>query len=158
MTTCKGSRTSLRSSADHRIRRASRTFAATSCIWRQAVSVWRPSIKPFRFEAAVLLSGHAEAPRDHRAYACHSRTTQAAAGAQRGGSGAAARCAGLKYQAALSVAYGAGLRATEVVSLKVSDIDSKRQRRALPVRTLVTLVTEIYQRFQPHPQCHQCHQ
>jgi integrase/recombinase XerD len=33
---------------------------------------------------------------------------------------------GLKYRAALSVAYGAGLRATEVVSLKVSDIDSKR--------------------------------
>src|SRR5215813_8622993 len=33
---------------------------------------------------------------------------------------------GLKYKAALSVAYGAGLPATEVVSLKVSDIDSKR--------------------------------
>jgi len=33
---------------------------------------------------------------------------------------------GLKYKAALSVAYGAGLRATEVTSLKVSDIDSKR--------------------------------
>jgi site-specific recombinase XerD len=33
---------------------------------------------------------------------------------------------GLKYRAALSVAYGAGLRASEVVSLKVSDIDSKR--------------------------------
>jgi integrase/recombinase XerD len=33
---------------------------------------------------------------------------------------------GLKYKAALSVAYGAGLRAAEVVSLKVSDIDSKR--------------------------------
>ncbi len=33
---------------------------------------------------------------------------------------------GLKYRAALSVAYGAGLRAAEVVSLKVSDIDSKR--------------------------------
>lgn len=33
---------------------------------------------------------------------------------------------GLKYKAALSVAYGAGLRATEVVSLKVPDIDSKR--------------------------------
>jgi|SRR5215469_14918052 len=31
-----------------------------------------------------------------------------------------------KYKAALSVAYGAGLRAAEVVSLKVSDIDSKR--------------------------------
>jgi site-specific recombinase XerD len=33
---------------------------------------------------------------------------------------------GLKYRAALSVAYGAGLRASEVVSLKVSDIDSMR--------------------------------
>jgi integrase/recombinase XerD len=32
----------------------------------------------------------------------------------------------LKSQAALSVAYGAGLRANEVVSLKVSDIDSER--------------------------------
>jgi integrase/recombinase XerD len=33
---------------------------------------------------------------------------------------------GLKYKAALSVAYGAGLRAAEVVSLKINDIDSKR--------------------------------
>ena len=33
---------------------------------------------------------------------------------------------GLKYKAALSVAYGAGLRAAEVVSLKISDIDSRR--------------------------------
>ena len=33
---------------------------------------------------------------------------------------------GLKYKAALSVAYGAGLRVSEVVALKVSDIDSKR--------------------------------
>ncbi len=33
---------------------------------------------------------------------------------------------GLKYQAALAVAYGAGLRASEVVSLKVTDIDSQR--------------------------------
>ncbi len=33
---------------------------------------------------------------------------------------------GLKYKAALSVAYGAGLRANEVVSLKIADIDSKR--------------------------------
>lgn len=33
---------------------------------------------------------------------------------------------GLKYKAALSVAYGAGLRAAEVATLKVSDIDSKR--------------------------------
>jgi site-specific recombinase XerD len=34
---------------------------------------------------------------------------------------------GLKYRAALSVAYGAGLRASEVVSLKVADIDSSRR-------------------------------
>lgn len=33
---------------------------------------------------------------------------------------------GLKHRAALSVAYGAGLRASEVVSLKVADIDSQR--------------------------------
>jgi integrase/recombinase XerD len=33
---------------------------------------------------------------------------------------------GIKYKAALSVAYGAGLRASEVVSLKISDIDSTR--------------------------------
>jgi site-specific recombinase XerD len=33
---------------------------------------------------------------------------------------------GLKYKAALSVAYGAGLRASEVVSLTVDDIDSER--------------------------------
>jgi integrase/recombinase XerD len=32
----------------------------------------------------------------------------------------------LKYKAALSVAYGAGLRASEVTHLKVSDIDSQR--------------------------------
>ena len=32
----------------------------------------------------------------------------------------------VKYRAALSVAYGAGLRIGEVVKLKVSDIDSKR--------------------------------
>jgi len=37
-------------------------------------------------------------------------------------------CAGsLKYQAALSVAYGAGLRASEVVGLKVGDIDDERK-------------------------------
>jgi integrase len=33
---------------------------------------------------------------------------------------------GLKYKAALSIAYGAGLRAGEVVMLRVSDIDSQR--------------------------------
>ncbi|MGF6601127.1 site-specific recombinase XerD [Paraburkholderia sp. GAS448] len=32
----------------------------------------------------------------------------------------------LKHQTALSVAYGAGLRASEVVALKVTDVDSQR--------------------------------
>ena len=32
----------------------------------------------------------------------------------------------LKHKAALSVAYGAGLRASEIISLKVEDIDSTR--------------------------------
>ena len=32
----------------------------------------------------------------------------------------------LKYQAALSVAYGAGLRASEVIALKLGDVDSQR--------------------------------
>jgi len=34
---------------------------------------------------------------------------------------------GVKYKAALSLAYGAGLRAGEVVSLKVGDIDTERK-------------------------------
>jgi len=33
---------------------------------------------------------------------------------------------GIKYKAAFSVAYGAGLRVSEIATLKVSDIDSKR--------------------------------
>lgn len=40
---------------------------------------------------------------------------------------------GLKYKAAFSVAYGAGLRASEVVSLKVTDIDSDRERMLIRV-------------------------
>jgi integrase len=40
---------------------------------------------------------------------------------------------GLKYRAALGVAYGAGLRAAEVVSLKVSDIDSDPERMVIRV-------------------------
>ena len=39
---------------------------------------------------------------------------------------AAAPGPGLKYRAALSVSYGAGLRASEVCNLKISDIDSDR--------------------------------
>jgi len=38
---------------------------------------------------------------------------------------------GLKYRAALSVAYGAGLRVSEVVALKVEDIVSGHSRPLL---------------------------
>jgi integrase/recombinase XerD len=47
---------------------------------------------------------------------------------------------GLKYKAALSIAYGAGLRACEIISLKLGDIDSARmvirvkQGKSLPSR------------------------
>ena len=37
-----------------------------------------------------------------------------------------AACGNLKHQTALSVAYGAGLRVSEVCALKISDIDSQR--------------------------------
>ena len=40
---------------------------------------------------------------------------------------------GLKYRVAFSVAYGAGLRASEVVFLKVSDIDSDPERMVIRV-------------------------
>src|SRR5438876_796593 len=49
----------------------------------------------------------------------------------------------VKYKAALSVAYGAGLRASEIISLKIEDIDSTRMvirveqgkgRKSLPSR------------------------
>ncbi len=40
----------------------------------------------------------------------------------------------LKHQAALSVAYGAGLRVAEVAALKVGDIDSERM--TIPLRRL----------------------
>ena len=46
---------------------------------------------------------------------------------------------GLKYKAALSVAYGAGLCAAEVVSLKFSDIDST----ALYTRVATKTISEV---------------
>lgn len=39
---------------------------------------------------------------------------------------------GLKYRAALSISYGAGLRASEVCNLRVVDIDSDRIGKPSP--------------------------
>ena len=41
-----GIKNSLRFSGDHPTRQASRTYAAISCIWWQAVSACLPSIRP----------------------------------------------------------------------------------------------------------------
>src|ERR1700680_4015553 len=51
---------------------------------------------------------------------------------------------GVKYKAALSVAYGAGLRVSEVVALKWSDIDSKRMTLCVEQGKLDT--TALYTR------------
>ena len=49
---------------------------------------------------------------------------------------------GLKYKAALSVAYGAGLRGGEVVMPRVSDIDSKRMLIRVEMGTPRTLAPQ----------------
>src|SRR5882762_588113 len=68
---------------------------------------------------------------------------------------------GPKHKAALSVAYGAGLRAMEVVALKVCDIDSKRMmlrveqgkghkdRQAMLSPTLLELLRDWWRIAQP---------
>ena len=67
----------------------------------------------------------------------------------------------IKYKTALSVAYGAGLRVSEVVSLKVCDIDSERMmlrveqgkgrkdRHAMLSRTLLELLRDWYRIARP---------
>ncbi|CCG41119.1 Integrase/recombinase [Magnetospirillum molischianum DSM 120] len=52
----------------------------------------------------------------------------------------------LKHQAALSVAYGAGLRVGEVAALKVRDIDSER----MLIRVEAAQAAEIVKRVGPH--------
>ncbi|WP_241023762.1 hypothetical protein [Burkholderia sp. Ac-20365] len=47
----------------------------------------------------------------------------------------------LKYQTALSVAYGAGLHASEVVALKVTDVNSGRTGDR--DRVLVNIQTDV---------------
>jgi len=69
-----------------------------------------------------------------------------------------------KYQAALSIAYGSGLRASEVVHLKISDIDSermvlrveqgkgKKDRYAMLSPTLLDLLRDWWLHAQLHRQ------
>ena len=55
---------------------------------------------------------------------------------------AAAR--GPKYKAALSVAYGAGLRASEIRRLKITDIDSERMMIRVEQGKAVNVLHNIY--------------
>jgi integrase len=83
--------------------------------------------QPKRLDTAVLFQDHAWTHRHREPYPVHPRAAQIAGGSELGRSRAFLDVApGLKYKAALSVAYSAGLRVSEVVTLKVSDIDSKR--------------------------------
>jgi hypothetical protein len=105
----KNQRTSPRFSGDHGIRRASRTCGATSSIWRRAALACRPSIKPFRrCGSSSSLRRHEivehphviHEPRKLPVVFCVEEVARLLEAAP-----------GLKYKAALSVAYGAGLRA-----------------------------------------------
>jgi integrase len=95
--------------------------AAISFIWPQVGPVFRPSAK--RLDTSVLFQDHSGAPTSNHTQFIHAAT------AGRPESEEVARfldaTPGLKYKVALR-AYGAGLRVSEVVALKVSDIDSKR--------------------------------
>ena len=92
---------------------------------------WRPAVdhQQHGLGAALLLRGHARPRRDGPPSRPRALPAQAAACALAEEVGRLLEAApgpGLKYKAALSIAYGAGLRAGEVVMLRVSDIDSKR--------------------------------
>src|SRR5664280_2728033 len=126
MTTCSGSRTSPPPSAGRPTRRASKTYAAISFIWRRVAPAFRPSTKASRrcrFFFKITL-GRADIV-NHTQFVHEPRKLPVVLSPEE-----VARfldaAPGLKYKAALSVAYGAGLRVSEVVALKVSDIDSKR--------------------------------
>ena len=103
-----------------------RTCADISCIWLRAASACRPSIRPstaLRFFFTVTLKRPEIV--EHMTFVHEPRKLPVVLSPEE-----VARlleaAPGLKYKAALSVAYGAGLRAGEVVPLKVSDIDSTR--------------------------------
>ena len=108
-------------------RRAWRTFVAFSCIWpRMArVPILNHTVAALRFFFRVTLRRSAII--EHTTFIHEPRKLPVVLSPAE-----VARlldaAPGLKYKAALSVAYGAGLRAAEVVSLKVGDIDSPAAR------------------------------
>ena len=86
-----------------------------------------PTINAHGHGAAVFLQGHARPAGDAHAVPCSCYEPRKLPRVLCPKMCALLEAApGPKYKAALSVAYGAGLRAMEVVALKVCDIDSKR--------------------------------
>src|SRR6266478_787985 len=82
----------------------------------------RADHQPHRDRAAVSLHRDAAQAASRVPPAVHPRTTEVADRVEPGGGGTPAGCgAGLNYKAALSVAYGAGLRASEIIPLKIED-------------------------------------
>jgi len=53
----------------------------------------------------------------------------------------------LKHQTALSVAYGAGLRASEVAALKVGDVDSQRMTLRIEQGKAARIATQCSRRY-----------
>ena len=102
----------------------SRTCAAISFIWRRAASVYRPSFNPTVSSCVSSGSRSSANMVGHTSFIHEPRKLPVVLSPEEVRLLDAAP--GLEYKAALSVAYGAGLRATEVISLKIGDIDSKR--------------------------------
>ena len=110
---------------DRPTRRASKTCDAISCIWRRTAPTSRS--QPRRRHIAVLLQDHAcgRRHREHTEFIHEPRKLPVVLSPEE-----IARlldaAPGLQYKVALSVAYGAGLRVSEVIALKIADVDSKR--------------------------------
>ena len=124
-TTCKGSRTSRRSSAALPIRLNRKTCADSGCIWRRAAAAPKinATVSALRFFFNVALDRPDLAK--HLAFMHEPRKVPVVLSPEEVARFLEA-APSVKYKAALSVAYGAGLRVSEIVSLKVSDVDSER--------------------------------
>src|ERR1700752_3866886 len=126
MTMCKGSRTSLRflgrspdTASFEDVRRYQLHLAASGV----GVSTINQTVSTLRFFFRVTLKRHEIVEHTH---VVHEPRKLPVVLSPEEVARLLDAAPGLKYKAALSVAYGAGLRASEVVSLKIGDIDSER--------------------------------
>ncbi len=118
------SRTSPFFSTAPPIPRRGKIFAGSSCIWHRAewARTINATVTALRFFFRVTL----DRPETTRHLVFVYEPRKAPVLSSRGSVAPAGGGTSPKHKAALSVAYGAGLRAMEVVALKVCDIDTKR--------------------------------